>query len=275
MANPFSKDQRVEVTSGGKLHHGVVYKIEGENLVVRLDNGNLCKPFPHRHFKPSKEPLPANGVHRAWAKGERVEFKADVKVGDGPRARKETQVVHGTVIGAGKTLKVMADGGQSEYTVPPALLSPSTKVLTAAVPDPMDAWAVTSYKEIRSMSEETVAFTAKVTHDGKVVMLASNDGHGGCNRYGALPGFPRIRETFAKAAKDWFVRHGVPEVIEADDMFITWHATQRPYAVTGPEFVREHGLMMEDVGNRILMREKNDAWREAQEAEEPSRGPGM
>ena len=277
MANPFRKGDRVEVTSGKETHHGVVQRIEAENVVVRLDSGKLCKPFPARHFRPSTKPLPEGDVHREWAKGDRVEFKVAVPVDDGPRARKETKLLHGTVLSVAKAAKVMVDGGQHEFTVPLGLLAPSTKALPAPVPDAMDDWGVTSYKEMRSLSEETTAFSAKVTFRGKVVMLASNHGTGGCNRYDALPGAPpRIAATFAAAAKDWFARHGAPVVTEAEDLFLTWHTVRRPYAVTAKEFVREYDEMLEEVGQMALSVERGAAWNDARQDEgDAPRGPGM
>lgn len=40
-----------------------------------------------------------------------------------------------------------------------------------------------SYKEVKSRSEETVCFNAKVYVDGKLVGEVDNDGRGGCHRW--------------------------------------------------------------------------------------------
>ncbi len=56
-----------------------------------------------------------------------------------------------------------------------------------------------SFKPIKSMSEETVCFTANVYLDGKLIGEAANEGHGGCT-------FVHFVNATAKATADAFAK---------------------------------------------------------------------
>ena len=165
-----------------------------------------------------------------YSKGDRVEFDH------------KNETLYGVVSrGGAKGCKVIIDGGKLEYRVPPSMIRESSRPLQQDDPHPMDAWALKSYQEVPAMSEETAAFTAAVMKDGKTLLSAKNDGHGGCNTYYPIVGGYASVTQFHEDAKQWLMDHGMPEedCFEAGDMWLSWKATQAPYGVTARMLVEE------------------------------------
>lgn len=164
-----------------------------------------------------------------FTKGDRVEFDH----------RSET--LYGVVSKGGPKAKVILDGGKLEYSVPTELLRASLKPLPRDAPHPMDSWGLKAYAEVEATSEETVAFTATVTWDGKDRLAAKNDGRGGCNSYYPLSGGYATVARFEEDAKRWLMDHGMPQekCFEAGDMWLGWKARQAPYGVTAKDMVAD------------------------------------
>ena len=73
-----------------------------------------------------------------------------------------------------------------------------------------------AFKHIKSMSQETLCFTATVCLDGKPIATAENDGHGGCtfihlNAYGAS-----IPAVIAAKAKGEFEDGSLTKMVDAE-----------------------------------------------------------
>lgn len=83
-------------------------------------------------------------------------------------------------------------------------------------PTPVNEVTVRNYKPVHALSEETLAFTATIYLDGKRAGVASNQGHGGPNRYD----FPDQRQcqAFFTYAEKWGQANEV--AVEAADALI-------------------------------------------------------
>ena len=94
--------------------------------------------------------------------------------------------------------------------------------------DAMSRYDVKSYKEHAALSQETTAFSANITFDGKVVLQATNDGHGGCNMY-----YPTTKSgpDFHADVKRWAEENGHPDAFEPEDQWIDWHRFGRVIGV--------------------------------------------
>ena len=225
----FKKSDRVEITVKGEVLAGSVQSARAGKTVVALDDGRTTKPLPEAHFRASTKPLPA-GVQptKSWAKGDRIEFES------------KGVMVHATVRSAGAMLRVVADGGEVEFSVPLGLAKPSTKALPQEPPGPMDRWMLKNYRKIERMSRETPAFTADIARDGKVVLHVSNDGNGGSNRYepDANASYAVIKEFDTDVAA-WWESVGGKSKFEVETYWIDWNVENRPYAVTARQYAEK------------------------------------
>lgn len=216
----FRKGERVEIESRGTVHLGVVAKDQAATDVkVSVAFDALAKQdVVARQLRRSVAPLPVR-----LAKGDRA--KTD--------HRGET--LHGIVRSATATgITMVLDGGASEIKGHPSLFSASERPLPRDEPSAMDRWGVVSHKVSRALSEETVAFSATVTLDGKPVLHASNRGNGGCNSYHPLPGAPAgVARQLDADALAWAEHFGgTPPHMERADEWLSWHVQERPFGKT-------------------------------------------
>ena len=63
-------------------------------------------------------------------------------------------------------------------------------------------FSIAKFKEVKEMSEETMAMTADILMDGTVIGRATNDGHGECNRYYFNDRGCEFNTAFEVAAKE-------------------------------------------------------------------------
>ena len=236
---PFAKGQRVSFVNKGVTLHAHVRAVSRTGVSVVTDDWRYTKALPERHFQPSNAPLPEGAPgHRVWRKGERIQIETP------------DRVAHATVVSGDMfVVKAIEDGGEIEHTAPADKVSASTKVLPTPAPSVMDDWSVTGYRAVKSMSEETEAFTARIAYKGKAVCTVSNDGHGGCHGYG---GNPEAVGRLHEAAAAWLAEANVEHLTEAADIWVTWYATLRPYAVDAMEHLRSFDLQ---VGQYVNMPE--------------------
>lgn len=165
-----------------------------------------------------------------FMKNDRVEFK------------NKGIAIHGVVRkGGATTCEVVQDGARSRFKVPATLLSISNKPLPKLPEHPMDAWGVKKYATSKIASRETTCFTAEITHNGRTVIHAQNDGNGGCDRYYSTDGKYAIVDQFEADAKQWLIDHGMPEdrAIEAANIWISWKVERAPYAGSAADYVEE------------------------------------
>lgn len=217
--------------------HGVVAKVAGGKATVMTDDlETFTGPVGglQGSDKPVPEPLLARlGVGKAFAKGDRVCFDH----------RGET--LHGVVTkGGAARIVVVLDGGRQRTSGPAAGFRASDKPLPKDPPSEMDRWGVVDHRASARMSEETEAFTATVTYDGKPVAHARNDGRGGCNLYQPLPGQGRdLLDRLHADAAEWTRRNG-GEPFEPEDDWLSWAANERPFGVTAADHFAERARLL-------------------------------
>lgn len=193
----FKKGDRVKFPYQGREIHGVVQRGGAKASVLEDGTANNWK-VPQRLLGISNKPLEASPIE-SFSKNDRVEF--DTKDG----------VVLGVVSRGGSNISVVADGGQLKYSVPRAILRHSKVPLPKDPPHEMDRWQLTGYKSYPSMSEETLCFETSITFDGKKVLRAKNEGHGGCDFFYALDRSEDFEKRFIEAAEKWMEDNGFPE----------------------------------------------------------------
>jgi len=223
------KNDRVSFWHNGQDELAVVTKVSQGKVHVRLDDLRTGT-VPASLVRLSEAPLPDHLKPKSFKKGDRVEF--DGKEG----------VLAGTVVKGGSMVEVFLDGGALKARVPVEDLRPTTVSLPKDDPHPMDAWGVKNRKDFAELRQETPAFSAEITYNGKVVLQASNDGRGGCNRYMPLNGNTYgIVDRLESDAKQWMIDHGMPEerVFEAADAWVEWKHSQAPYGMTAKGMVEE------------------------------------
>lgn len=162
-----------------------------------------------------------------FKKGDRVEF----------RQKKDGPLEYGVVSKGGKRITVVLDGGTHQVSGPPAAFQPSTHPLPKDDPGPMDRYGVIGFKS--AGGEETERFECKITLDGKPIIIASNDGNGGSNRYRPFKWeSAKDRElvvAFDKAATDWVLQlggDGTEKPYECGDFWLSWYVHERPFGIT-------------------------------------------
>lgn len=162
-----------------------------------------------------------------YKKGDRVSFSYEGKE------------VLGVVTKGGKKTSVIEDGMTNRFNVPESLLSHSDKPLPKDPPHQMDCYDVKKYVEYPQMGEETTAFSAIITKNGRDILQVKNDGKGGCNMYWPVGGDSSSSVSLEAHSKQWLIDHGMPEddCIECADTWTSWKATMAPYGVTAKEMV--------------------------------------
>lgn len=176
----------------------------------------------------SSAPSPGSG--EAYLEGSRVEFvyRGELKVG--------------TVIAEGDRPRVVVDATLDEFTVPARLLRRSDVPVPRDPAHAMDDWGVRGYREHRSRSETSIAFTCAVTFRDRIVISASNDGMGGPNVHSTAPGvFSDMLDRFLMDAHRWLVDHGMPvgAICDAADTWLEWKANDAPFGVTATAMVAD------------------------------------
>lgn len=161
-------------------------------------------------------------------KGDRVEFDR----GNGPE--------YGIVFRGGKNPTVYLDGGETAVKGPAGAFKPSNHPLPKDEPSVMDKWDVKSYKDT-GFGEETPQFQAEITLNGKVVIIASNEGMGGCNRYHPAKGANRsVIDQLVADAKAWGKQFGYPYDFEVEDTWVEWAGREKIYGKKAVDYFKEY-----------------------------------
>ncbi|MGI8547338.1 MAG: hypothetical protein ACR2M1_08380 [Gemmatimonadaceae bacterium] len=98
---------------------------------------------------------------------------------------------------------------------------PEVPTRTGAAVDPSSHVTLTSYREHKGLSEETVAFDSSILLDGRKVGTALNTGRGGANIYDFVSRAAEARVT--EIAKAWAQSAG-DETSEVLDAFVNYLA---------------------------------------------------
>jgi len=164
-------------------------------------------------------------------KGTRVEFI------------NKNQVCYGVVEKGGNNKNtVVLDGGKREITAEATYFKESSHPLPKDKPTVMDKYSIKGYKSLGG--EETDCFTATICLNGKPILYARNAGQGGCNSYNALKDNSDY-DKFIKAIKEWTTALGYSKLFEAEDTWVSWYTTQRPYGKTAQSVITEYKEMLE------------------------------
>lgn len=170
-----------------------------------------------------------------------------MKKGDRVKWVNEGKEYCGTVEGVNKkkgSLKVIHDGGEYSTTASEKIFTLDRTPVPKDPPTEMDRWSVKGYREIPGHGDSPTFF-AELCLDGKPVIAAMNDGHGGSNDYqpifskGTVNKIREIRDKFHKDILDWwtlFAPKGV-KPMEPEDLWLDWWVHFRSYAVTGKQFI--------------------------------------
>lgn len=183
---------------------------------------------------------------RMFRKGDRVCWRG--KDDDG-----NVELKYGTVTRGGKRIVATMDGGEYEVNGSPNQFRHSDKPLPKDPPSPMDDYSVSGYKTFPEMSDETVAFRACVSLNGKPILTAKNDGHGGDTEIWPIGGFDagrnynEVTQKFLDDAKAWAIQFGQTSPFESFDEWIDWYVNHRPYGVTAADFNRSIEKRMAEI----------------------------
>lgn len=166
-------------------------------------------------------------------KGDRVEFTT-----------REGTLVTGYIKSVSKTgtVKMVEEGGDTEWKVGVRLLRPATKLIETDEPSVMDKWGIKGFKEVHG-HDDSLPFEARITLNGKVVGEASNDGWGGSNMYHFTD--HATRERFTADAKAWFAQLGGTDTFEVEGLWVEWATIKKPYGVTAKAYIADFNTVME------------------------------
>jgi len=135
-----------------------------------------------------------------------------------------------------KTFKATARTEEMEYTVPFGVIKPSNKPIEKDPPNPMDSYELRKYKEVAG-HDDTQPFQAEIWKDGKMILIASNDGWGGSNNY---QGNPEVFSQFHKDAEAWELQFGIKKPFEPAGNWISWYAYCRPVGTTAAQYCKKY-----------------------------------
>jgi hypothetical protein len=169
-------------------------------------------------------------------KGTRVKFNQDGKILYGT-------VSKGSTInkdGASSSVKVVVDGGKFVVTGHPLCFRKDNTPMPRDLPSVMDKYSVTSYKEHKDMSDETVCFSAKICLNGKPFLNTSNTGCGGPNEYHLISGSQEDLDIFFEDAKTWNIQFGDKKPYEPEDTWVSWYTLYRPYGETAKSYISNY-----------------------------------
>lgn len=218
------KYDRIQVTTRAGIVHGYVYKT-GTKITMMLDDGKRLVKASPAAFTRSEAPLPADSPFNApiEQKGARVQFEH------------EGRALQGIVI-KGDMFEARIRAGLMEITIPQGDFQKSDIEVPLDPPTPMDRWSVRKYKPVNALSEETIAFTAEILLDGRKVIDASNQGHGGCNTY---HGERQYIDQLEADATVWATLCGDERPSESADTWVGWYGEDKPIGVTATEHFAE------------------------------------
>lgn len=145
-------------------------------------------------------------------------------------------VVKGTTKPNGRVTVILI-GGKMKAAGPASAFKPCTIDIPKDEPSPMDDYLVTGYKEFPQMSQETIAFVARVKYKGKVILEARNDGCGGCTYFYGNGG---AEEQFQEDIRQWARQFGGEDMTEKDDFWLQWWVNERPYGVTAKAAIQHY-----------------------------------
>lgn len=147
--------------------------------------------------------------------------------------------VYGTVIRGGRKPKIMDVNIMFEYQVPAYELTIEEKPNHQA-PDALSMYGVKKFKELKELSEETIAFSADLhlqvdpKKRSKVIAHVSNKGCGGCMDFQVVDG-DAYRE-FCETVKQTCKERGLSE-FEVDEQFILWLGHYKQLNVSFDDYI--------------------------------------
>ncbi|HPX74027.1 MAG TPA: hypothetical protein PKW51_08950 [Methanoregulaceae archaeon] len=167
-----------------------------------------------------------------FKKGDHVEWK-----------NKDRTIEHGVVEkGGSKKITVIKLGGKIVVTGSAACFRPSSFTIPLDPDNPMAKWGVRNYRVVPG-HDDLEPFVCIITHDGKDVIRARQDGWGGPNLYERLSCSPQdIEDRLRAESKAWAQHYGWKDPIEAEDCWLYWATKLQPYGVMSKEYIDDNNL---------------------------------
>jgi hypothetical protein len=216
-----------------------LYKIEkmhSSSPNISLISANKMPPTLANHYK---EHFPA-GVAVKLKKGDAVSFTES----------EEDDTVHNGIVEKGgkfPTVLFSDNGHKKSIKADPSVFTKIDKrELKQDKPTNMDNWGVSSLKVIDSLSINSIAFSAKITLNGKDMFFAQDSGVGGCVQVKPhkLDGFKEDLATFHNDLIQWFRTLGPDSVRDKDisasiiaEHWLIWLCHEKKYNITASEYL--------------------------------------
>jgi hypothetical protein len=159
----------------------------------------------------------------------------------------------GYVAKGGANPTVIFDDGKYQMKGPARMFTVTEVVLEKDEPSAMDDWSLVGYKEFKSLSEETVAYTTGIAYKGNKVLCAENTGKGECDRVGCLTYTPEnkaLEKQFYEDLKNWASQFSKESHFEIDSLWIQWCANERKRGITAKKFFEIFDEEMSELTNR-------------------------
>lgn len=253
---PFHIGERVECTDprNGKVVVGIVKNIlEKERISVTLDNGGTFK-WLWEKFSKSNSSAPR--VVNPFAVGDRIETEHKGKTIYG--FVKSIRDLRITMVVDNASYTLSGSFGEfhpSKRSAPGPAKEERGKLtfVQVDVPNAMDDYAVTKFKAtpVRKgvwEGHEGNGYHAIITHNGKSVLEAFNEGVGGCGRISALAGSGGVKDAriaesgFMTSLKSSYVQFGgKAEDFTEDllDVWVEWYVSGKNSGVLWESEVKE------------------------------------
>lgn len=177
-------------------------------------------------------------------KGDRVQF--EMRIQDD-----SIRTCYGVVKkGGSKKATVILDGGGSYVEIMVTFLKLSDQPLPQDTPNLMDKYSIKGYK-FGGVSLDGEMYTCVVCKDGVAFANAIQGGYGGPNEYHPLDYTNKKMkedfEQFDKDARKWCELFGYTDPIDPTDLWVSWYIQDRPYGMTGEQFLQQFVDLRKDV----------------------------
>jgi len=147
----------------------------------------------------------------------------------------------GYVEKGGVTPTVIFNNGRLQIKAPSRIFSVTEPVFEKDEPSSMDNWSIVGYKEFKSLSDETVAYTAFIAYKGKKVLTAENTGKGGCDRIGCVKYSEeslKLEKIFYEDLKLWEKQFSTENHFEIDSLWIDWSVNDKKQGITAKRYFK-------------------------------------
>lgn len=156
----------------------------------------------------------------------------------------------GYVAKGGANPTVIFDDGKYQMKGPASMFTVTEVVLEKDEPSAMDDWSLVGYKEFKSLSEETVAYSTGIAYKGNKVLVAENTGKGECDRVGCVKHTPEnkaLEKQFYEDLNSWAIQLTNENQFEIENTWIQWYANERKQGVTAKKHLNRLSEEMKEM----------------------------